>query len=121
MPLAIALRLETGALATSGDARRFLLKDGVRYGHILDPRTGWPVRGPASVTVLAPHCLIAGTASTVAMLSGEVGAARWLDSVGLPHARIDRDGGLSAHWELKTVALPRPPATPLRASGAASR
>jgi len=32
-----------GALATSGDARRFLLKDGVRYSHILDPHTGYPV------------------------------------------------------------------------------
>lgn len=110
-----------GGVATSGDYERRMVIDGVCYGHLLDPRTGWPVRGPASVTVLAPHCLIAGTASTVAMLSGDVGAARWLDSVGLPHARIDRDGGLSAHWELKKVALPRPPATPLRASGAASR
>ncbi|MFQ5610087.1 MAG: FAD:protein FMN transferase, partial [Woeseiaceae bacterium] len=37
------IHLESGALATSGDTRRFLLKDGMRYGHILDPTTGWPI------------------------------------------------------------------------------
>ena len=43
--------LSAGALATSGDARRYLLKDGIRYSHILDPRSGWPVRdAPRSVT-----------------------------------------------------------------------
>ena len=60
-----------GGVATSGDYERCMWVDGVRYGHLLDPRNGWPVRGPASVTVLASHCLIAGTSSTVAMLSGE--------------------------------------------------
>ncbi len=66
------LELSHGALATSGDARRFLLKDGVRYGHILDPRTGWPVRDtPRSVTVAAPSCVEAGMTATLAMLHGK--------------------------------------------------
>ncbi|MGW8228796.1 MAG: FAD:protein FMN transferase, partial [Gammaproteobacteria bacterium] len=40
-----------GGIATSGDARRYLLKDGIRYSHILDPRSGWPVKdAPHSVT-----------------------------------------------------------------------
>jgi thiamine biosynthesis lipoprotein len=65
------LNLQVGALATSGDARRFLLKDGVRYGHILDPRTGWPVPdAPRSVTVAADTCTQAGMLSTFAMLEG---------------------------------------------------
>jgi thiamine biosynthesis lipoprotein len=60
-----------GALTTSGDARRFLLKDGVRYGHILNPRTGWPVKdAPRSVTVAAPTCIEAGVLSTLAMIHG---------------------------------------------------
>ena len=60
-----------GALATSGDSRRYLLRDGVRYCHLLDPRTGWPVRGaPRSVTVAAPLCIDAGMLSTLAMLQG---------------------------------------------------
>jgi thiamine biosynthesis lipoprotein len=64
--------LKHGALATSGDVRRYLLKDGVRYGHILNPKTGWPVAGaPRSVTVAAPTCTEAGMLSTLAMLQGE--------------------------------------------------
>lgn len=60
-----------GALTTSGDAKRFLLKDGVRYGHILDPRTGWPVPAPPrSVTVAAATCMEAGIFSTLAMAHG---------------------------------------------------
>ncbi|VAW67258.1 FAD:protein FMN transferase [hydrothermal vent metagenome] len=60
-----------GALATSGDARRFLLRDGVRYSHILDPHTGYPVPdAPRSVTVVADTCIEAGMLSTFAMLQG---------------------------------------------------
>jgi thiamine biosynthesis lipoprotein len=65
------IELRQGALATSGDVRRFLLHQGVRYGHILDPRTGWPVPdAPASVTVAADTCTQAGMMSTLAMLRG---------------------------------------------------
>jgi thiamine biosynthesis lipoprotein len=63
--------LKSGALATSGDARRYLLRDGVRYSHILDPTTGWPVAdAPRSVTVAADTCTQAGMLSTLAMLEG---------------------------------------------------
>jgi FAD:protein FMN transferase len=68
--------LARGGLATSGDARRFLLKDGVRYGHLLDPRTGWPVAGaPRAVTVAADTCTQAGMLSTFAMLMGSAAEA----------------------------------------------
>ncbi|MFP5440505.1 MAG: FAD:protein FMN transferase [Gammaproteobacteria bacterium] len=80
-----AVRLRAGGIATSGDARRFLLKDGVRYGHILDPRTGWPVPGaPRSVTVVARSCVEAGTLSTLAMLQG-LAAEEFLAAQDLPH------------------------------------
>lgn len=66
------LHLQCGALATSGDVRRYLLKDGVRYGHILNPKTGWPVAGaPRSVTVAAGTCTEAGMLSTLGMLQGK--------------------------------------------------
>ena len=59
------------AVATSGDARRFLLKDGTRYSHILDPASGWPVpNGPRSVTVAAQTTVEAGMLATFAMLKG---------------------------------------------------
>ncbi len=77
------LEIFQGALTTSGDARRFLLKDGVRYSHILDPRTGWPVKHPPrSVTVAAPTCMEAGLLSTLAMLQGE-GAEAFLAGEGI--------------------------------------
>ena len=64
--------LERGGIATSGDTRRYLLKDGVRYSHILDPRTGWPVKqAPHSVTVAAATCTDAGIIATLAMLHGK--------------------------------------------------
>jgi thiamine biosynthesis lipoprotein len=66
-----AIRIARGGIATSGDARRFLLKDGIRYSHILNPKTGWPVVGaPHSVTVIAETCVEAGILSTLAMLQG---------------------------------------------------
>ncbi len=65
------LHLKRGALATSGDARRYVLKDGVRYSHVLDPRTGWPIEGaPASVTVAGDTCTQAGMLATLALLRG---------------------------------------------------
>jgi thiamine biosynthesis lipoprotein len=110
-----------GGVATSGDYERCMVIDGVTYGHLLDPRTGWPVRGPISVTVLAPHCLIAGTTSTVAMLSGEAGARAWLDAVGLPNVRVDRSGRVHADWELnRSGTPPRRPAPRDRSSAAST-
>jgi thiamine biosynthesis lipoprotein len=65
------LDLQVGGLATSGDARRFLVRDGIRYSHILDPLTGWPVPdAPRAVTVAADTCTQAGMLSTLAMLEG---------------------------------------------------
>ncbi len=75
--------LRAGALATSGDARRFLLRNGIRYGHILDPTTGWPVQNaPGSVTVAADSCTQAGMLSTLAMLQG-IEAETFLDEQGV--------------------------------------
>jgi len=63
--------LASGALATSGDAHRHVLRDGTRYGHILDPRNGWPVTdAPRAVTVHAPTCTEAGLLAKLALLSG---------------------------------------------------
>lgn len=60
--------MHRGGLATSGDYERCSVIDGRRYGHIIDPRSGWPVHGLASVSVVAPSCLLAGAVSTLAML-----------------------------------------------------
>ena len=69
-PTIATVELAAGALATSGDYERFFEFDGQRYCHILDPRSGWPVRSWASVSVTAPACVAAGALSTIAMLKG---------------------------------------------------
>ena len=72
----LLLELSRGGLATSGDTHRFLLRAGVRYSHILDVRTGWPVTGvPSSVTVAAASCIEAGMLATFAMLRGRAAEA----------------------------------------------
>jgi thiamine biosynthesis lipoprotein len=59
------------AVATSGDYLRCYAHQGRRYGHIIDPRTGYPVNnGLLSVSVIAPHCTLAGILSTAAFVLG---------------------------------------------------
>ncbi len=89
-----SLPLVGGAVATSGDYERCMVVDGKRYGHVLHPKTGWPVEGLASASAVAAQCLVAGTATTVALLRGERDGPRWLAGLGLPHLWIDRHGGV---------------------------
>lgn len=83
--------LHDGGLASSGDYERCIELDGVRYSHILNPRTGWPVNHLASVSVVGDLCVVAGSASTIAMLKEEAGPA-WLKGLGLPHFWVDVHG-----------------------------
>lgn len=65
------LEISAGALATSGDSRRFLQHQGVRYSHILNPFDGWPIQqAPRSVTVAGSNCVQAGMLATFALLQG---------------------------------------------------
>ena len=77
--------LSKGGLASSGDYERFMVIKGVRYAHILNPKTGWPVNSLASASVYADQCVVAGTSSTVAMLKGENEGIAWLKNLGLPY------------------------------------
>jgi FAD:protein FMN transferase len=59
------------AVTTSGDYMRHFVHEGRRYGHILDPRTGYPVNnGTLAVSVIAPHCTFAGILSTAVCVLG---------------------------------------------------
>jgi FAD:protein FMN transferase len=86
---AARIELPRGGLATSGDYERALIIDGKRYSHIVDPRSGYPVLGFASVSVAADSCLVAGAAATLAMLMGTQRGGDYLRELGLPHLCID--------------------------------
>ena len=81
--------MDSGAIATSGDYERFFIHENIRYCHILNPKTGFPVQSMASVTVCADSCLVAGTSSTITMLREQKGP-EWLKDLGLPYLLLDQ-------------------------------
>ena len=66
------IRLAHAAVTTSGDAFQAVEIGGRRYSHIVDPRTGIGVAGPAAVTVIAPDCTTADAVATAASVVGPV-------------------------------------------------
>jgi thiamine biosynthesis lipoprotein len=79
-----AVRLESGALATSGKTARRWVRGGVEQHHLIDPRRGRPSRSRwDEVTVAASSCLSADVAARAAFLLSEDGPG-WLDERGLP-------------------------------------
>jgi thiamine biosynthesis lipoprotein len=79
------LSLPRAAVATSGDYEQFFAADGKRYGHILDPRRGWPVDSLASVTVVMDSATLADAWATALTVLGPTAARR------LARARLDMD------------------------------
>lgn len=71
------LLLKDRAMGTSGSGVQFFRVQGRRFGHILDPRTGWPVDHLLSVTVLAPTSALADALSTAFFVMGPDQAAEW--------------------------------------------
>jgi thiamine biosynthesis lipoprotein len=70
------IALRDAAVTTSGDAFQSVTIDGVRYSHIIDPRTGLGVTGPAAVTVIAPDCTTADALATAASVLGPTAGMR---------------------------------------------
>jgi thiamine biosynthesis lipoprotein len=80
--------LQNQAFATSGDYRNFFVENGVRYSHIIDPTTGYPVaNGVVSVSILADNCTLADGLATAVMV---MGAEKGLSLIN----RLDRVQGL---------------------------
>jgi thiamine biosynthesis lipoprotein len=69
------LVLRNQALSTSGSGTQFFIQQGKRYGHVLDPRTGWPAEGVLSATVIAPTATEAEALSTACYVLGPTDAA----------------------------------------------
>jgi len=87
----VTINLSEGAIATSGHYERYVIVDGTRYCHILNPKTGWPVQGLATVSVISSQCLVSGSLSTIAMLKGAQGP-QWLSEQGVVFFAQDEAG-----------------------------
>lgn len=101
------IELTEGAIATSGDYERFMLVDGVRHCHLLNPVTGQSLQPRyASASVVGARCLIAGSFTTIALLKSQE-QPHWLAEQGLPHLLIDQQ--LRLHGSLEaSAAVPGP-------------
>ncbi len=107
---AFVLRFDREAgVATSGDSERFFVSGGVRYHHLIDATTGWPARGVASATVVAPTAFRAGCLSTASFLLGpEAGLALLEATPGVEGALITEEGAIRATTGMSRLAtLPR--------------
>lgn len=87
--LLAVVEVRGGAVATSGDYERFFVHDGVRYSHIIDPRTGWPARDIEGVSVFAATGMASDALSTALFV---VGVSRG--------CAVAREAGVEALWVL---------------------
>ena len=101
--------VSTGGLATSGSAARRWRRGGADLHHLVDPRTGAPADGPwRTVTVAAPSCAIANTASTAAVVLGDA-AVDWLTERGVDTRLVAHDGTVTrtGRWPADTEEVAR--------------
>jgi FAD:protein FMN transferase len=109
--LLATLELRDGeAIGISGDYRRYYEIDGKRYAHIIDPRTGYPVSGVQSVTVLVPAQKGAGALSDAAskpiFIGGTGGWKNAAFRMGVSHAMlVDSEGVIHITPELNSRLL----------------
>ncbi len=84
---------------------QFFVHEGRHYGHILDPRTGWPAEGVLSATVLAPSAAEADALSTAFYVLGPDGAAKYCAQHPAVAALILTPGVRAGSVERHTIGL----------------
>ena len=96
------LPIKNGAVVTSGNYEKYVSFNGVRYTHIIDPRTGYPATGIISVTVFAPKAELADAlATSVFVLGKEVGLNRIEQLPKVECIIIDAEGNITTSKNIK--------------------
>ncbi|GBD83681.1 thiamine biosynthesis lipoprotein ApbE precursor [bacterium BMS3Abin02] len=90
--IARVLFLRDAAVATSGDYERFFVVDGVRYHHIVDPRTGYPASATHSFTAVLPDGMSADSASTAGFVLGPEPGLEFVAGIGGEALAVDTTG-----------------------------
>ncbi len=86
-------RGERMSIVTSGDYEQYFVKNGIRYNHIIDPRTGYPARDVVSVTVIDTSCRRADALSTAAFVLGYSEGLSFLEREGVEGLLVREDNG----------------------------
>jgi thiamine biosynthesis lipoprotein len=98
---ALSLPIESESVVTSGVNEQFFIRDGVRYHHLLDPRTAFPAQsGLLSATVLAPSSMRADALSTAAFVLGPEKGAQLVQKVGARAVFILENGKIYATFPI---------------------
>ncbi|MCE1199085.1 MAG: FAD:protein FMN transferase [Marinilabiliales bacterium] len=94
------------AIGTSGNYENYVEFNGIRYTHIIDPRTGWPVHGVASVTLFGPNCeLSTALTKAIFVMGTDIGLDLIKQLKGIEYIVVDEKGKIyrSDHINLKPV------------------
>ena len=97
----IKINLKDKGIVTSGNYRKYIEKDGVRYSHSIDPKTGYPVEhNLLSATVIADNASWADCLATICMLVGKEKASKLLENQGVEayFIYVDNDGKIQSEW-----------------------
>ena len=100
------LPIKNGAVVTSGNYEKYVTFGGIRYSHIIDPRTGYPSQGIISVTVFAPNAELADALATSVFVMGkEAGLDRINQLPKIECIIIDEEGNISTSKNIKIDRL----------------
>lgn len=98
--------LYKGTIATSGDYERFIIKNGKRYYHIFDPKTGYSPNNFESITTISTSGILSDAFGTAAMVGGMEKTQKWSKGLGVAYLIVDEKGHVETNSLWKNYEEP---------------